>query len=128
MRHSCSGFATGSERSITCCTSVKIAVVAPMPSPSVINAVAVKPGDLWSWRRACLKSDSMLSPSACALNAGASGAPSLLRYKYAVYGKKDPAGCPLLVWSVRKRTLAVTAAGTLCIPDPDAHLTCINPE
>jgi hypothetical protein len=45
MRQSCSGRTTGSDRSITCCTSVKITVVAPMPRARVRTATAVKPGD-----------------------------------------------------------------------------------
>ena len=36
---------------MTACTSVKIAVVAPIPSASVITAVSAKPGDLRSWRK-----------------------------------------------------------------------------
>jgi len=41
MRQSWSGRATGGERSITCCTSVKIAVVAPMPRARVRTATMV---------------------------------------------------------------------------------------
>jgi hypothetical protein len=61
MRQSCSGSAPGIELSITCCTSVKMAVVAPMPSASVSTAVRVKPGDLRNRRNACKKSASMIS-------------------------------------------------------------------
>ena len=43
---------TGSERSRMPWTSVKMAVLAPMPSASVITAVSVKPGDLRNWRNA----------------------------------------------------------------------------
>jgi len=43
---------TGSDFNITWCTSVKIAVVAPIPSASVITAVAVNPGALRSCRSA----------------------------------------------------------------------------
>ena len=55
------GFVTGSDFSITCCTSVKIAVVAPIPSPSVTTAVAVNPGDFLSCRNACLSSGNTLA-------------------------------------------------------------------
>jgi hypothetical protein len=46
IRHNSSGFVTGSDFSITWCTSVKIAVVAPIPRASVITAVAANPGAL----------------------------------------------------------------------------------
>src|SRR6185437_4582166 len=44
MRISWLGVTTGSDFSSTACTSVKIAVVAPMPSASVNIAVIVNPG------------------------------------------------------------------------------------
>ena len=43
-------------------TTVKIAVVAPMPSAIVITAVKVNPGDFQSWRRANLKSFMSFGP------------------------------------------------------------------
>ena len=46
------GSATGRERSITASTSVKIAVVPPIPSASVSTAAAVKTGDIRSRRTA----------------------------------------------------------------------------
>jgi hypothetical protein len=52
MRHNSCGLVTGSDLSITCCTRVKIAVVAPIPSPSVNTAVAVNPGDFRNCRNA----------------------------------------------------------------------------
>jgi hypothetical protein len=44
--------ATGSDFSMTACTSVKIAVFAPTPMASVNTAVRVNPGALRSWRAA----------------------------------------------------------------------------
>src|SRR5271169_2826263 len=55
---SSSGFVTGSDFSITWCTSVKIAVVAPIPSASVTTAVVVTPGAFRSCRNASRKSPS----------------------------------------------------------------------
>src|SRR5215831_19159944 len=49
---SSSGFVTGSDFSITWCTSVKMAVVAPIPSASVTTAVVVTPGAFRSCRNA----------------------------------------------------------------------------
>src|ERR1700722_5038447 len=54
--HNCSGFVTGSDFSITWCTSVKIAVAAPIPGASVLTPVAVPPGSFRSWRSAARKS------------------------------------------------------------------------
>src|SRR5690348_11656185 len=54
--HNSCGFATGSDFSITWCTSVKIAVVAPIPSARVITAVVVTPGAFRSCRSASRKS------------------------------------------------------------------------
>src|SRR5580700_10002777 len=54
--HNSSGLVTGSDFSITWCTRVKIAVVAPIPSASVITAVVVIPGALRSCRSASRKS------------------------------------------------------------------------
>ena len=62
IRHRSSGFATGSDFSITWCTSVKIAVVAPMPNASVITAVAVNPGAFRSCRSASRKSATIRPP------------------------------------------------------------------
>src|ERR1700733_2771037 len=59
MRHSSSGFDTGRDFSITWCTSVKIAVVAPIPSASVTTAVVVNPGTFRSCRSASRKSASI---------------------------------------------------------------------
>jgi hypothetical protein len=42
IRHNSPGLVTGSDFNITWCTSVKIAVVAPIPSASVIKAVVAK--------------------------------------------------------------------------------------
>src|SRR5262249_52674114 len=56
--HNSSGFVTGSDFSITWCTSVKMAVVAPMPSASVITAVVVTAGVFRSCRSASRKSPS----------------------------------------------------------------------
>jgi hypothetical protein len=50
MRHSSSGFVTGSDFNITWCTSVKIAIVTPIPNASVITAVVVNPGTFRSCR------------------------------------------------------------------------------
>ncbi len=52
MRKSWDGSATGNERSRMPCTRVKMAVLAPMPSASVMTAVSVKPGALRNWRNA----------------------------------------------------------------------------
>jgi hypothetical protein len=46
----CSGFGYASGRRITPLTIEKIAVLAPMPSASVISAMAVNPGDRMSDR------------------------------------------------------------------------------
>ena len=59
IRHSSPGLVTGSDFNITWCTSVKIAVVAPIPSASVIKAVAVNPGAFRSCRSASRKSVSI---------------------------------------------------------------------
>src|SRR5580704_18976538 len=59
MRQSSSGFVTGSDFNITWCTSVKIAVVAPIPNASVITAVAVNPGAFRNCRSASRKSASI---------------------------------------------------------------------
>jgi hypothetical protein len=59
---SSSALVTGRDFSITWCTSVKIAVVAPIPSASVIIAVAVKPGAFRSCGSASRKS-AVISPS-----------------------------------------------------------------
>ena len=61
IRHSSSGFVTGSDFSITWCTSVKIAVVAPMPRASVMTAVAVNPGAFRSCRSASRSPPAFLS-------------------------------------------------------------------
>src|SRR5579871_113585 len=55
-RYKVAGFETGSERSRIACTSVKIAVLAPMPRETVRITVAANPGDLASWRMASRKS------------------------------------------------------------------------
>src|SRR5215831_5094285 len=55
---SSSGFVTGSDFSITWCTSVNMAVVAPIPSASVTTAVVVTPGAFRSCRNASRKSAS----------------------------------------------------------------------
>src|SRR5215468_1882638 len=60
--HNSSGLVTGSDFSITCCTSVKIAVVAPIPSARVITAVVVNPGALRICRNASRKSASINPP------------------------------------------------------------------
>src|ERR1051326_2421457 len=44
IRHNSSGLVTGNDFNITWCTSVKIAVVAPIPRVGVIPAVVVPPG------------------------------------------------------------------------------------
>ena len=49
---SCSGWSNGNGRSSTSYTSVKIAVVAPIPTASVRTAVAINPGALASCRSA----------------------------------------------------------------------------
>jgi hypothetical protein len=67
MRKSSSGFVTGSDFNITWCTSVKIAVVAPIPNASVITAVIVNPGAFRSCRSASRKSAS-IRPSQPACN------------------------------------------------------------
>jgi hypothetical protein len=48
----CEGSGTGSGRSTTAWTALKIAAVDPMPSASVMSATAVRPGVLLSWRTA----------------------------------------------------------------------------
>src|SRR5215467_7615285 len=55
---SSSGFVTGSDFSITWCTRVKMAVVAPIPSVRVTTAVVVTPGAFRSCRNASRKSAS----------------------------------------------------------------------
>jgi hypothetical protein len=60
--HSSSGLATGSDFNITWCTSVKIAVVAPIPSASVITAVLVNPGAFRNCRIAFRKPSIYLPP------------------------------------------------------------------
>ena len=52
IRYKPSGSATGSDRIITACMSVKIAVVPPMPIDNVKTAAAVKTGERRNWRRA----------------------------------------------------------------------------
>src|SRR3984893_431604 len=69
MRQSSSGFATGSDFNITWCTSVKIAVVAPIPSASVITAVVVNPSAFRSCRSASRKSAS-IRPSCFVFESG----------------------------------------------------------
>src|SRR5438067_6718300 len=69
IRHSSPGLVTGSDFSITWCTSVKIAVVAPIPSASVIRAVVVNPGALRSCRTASRKSASIHAPATLTLRA-----------------------------------------------------------
>src|SRR5206468_6639628 len=64
-RHNSSGLVTGSDFSITWCTSVKIAVVAPIPSPSVMSAVVVTPGAFRNCRTASRKSGSKCPPQRC---------------------------------------------------------------
>ena len=49
---SCSGWATGRDRSISVLINVKIAVFAPMPSASEMTATAVNPGERRSVRAA----------------------------------------------------------------------------
>ena len=49
-RRSESGYGRGESSNV--CTTLKIAVLAPMPSASVRIATAAKPGALSSWRRA----------------------------------------------------------------------------
>src|SRR5207248_8796326 len=56
---SSSGFVTGSDFSITWCTSVKMAVVAPIPSVSVTTAVVVTAGAFRRCRQAFRKSGSI---------------------------------------------------------------------
>src|SRR5215471_4780066 len=56
--HNSSGFVTGSDFSITWCTSVKMAVVAPIPSASVTTAVVVTPGVFRSCRNPSRRSAS----------------------------------------------------------------------
>jgi hypothetical protein len=51
-RTSSLGRSTGSMRSSTWSKSVKTAVLAPMPSASVMIATNVNPGDLRNWRSA----------------------------------------------------------------------------
>src|ERR1700733_10558094 len=62
MRHNSCGFVTGSDRSMTCSTSEKIPVVAPIPRARVNAAVIVKPGNLRNCRNASLKSANMSPP------------------------------------------------------------------
>src|ERR1700722_482706 len=52
----------------------KIAVVAPMPKASMSTAVAVKPGDLLSWRNANLRSKRSLCIATLILHTYALGA------------------------------------------------------
>ncbi len=52
MRYRREGSLTGSERSMTAWTSVKMAVVPPMPSASVSTAVMVKTRATQNWRSA----------------------------------------------------------------------------
>ena len=61
--HNSSGLVTGSDFSITWCMSVKIAVVAPIPSVRVITAVAVTPRVFRSCRNASRKSISTGAPN-----------------------------------------------------------------
>jgi len=63
MRHNSAGLVTGSDFNITWCTRVKIAVVAPIPSASIIRAVAVNPGAFRNCRAASRKSASMRPPA-----------------------------------------------------------------
>ncbi|PYV23388.1 MAG: hypothetical protein DMG24_14080 [Acidobacteria bacterium] len=56
----CCGRATGSERSSTASSTVKIAMFAPIPRASVSTATAVKPGFFASTRRPYLKSCSIV--------------------------------------------------------------------
>src|SRR5580693_8577167 len=60
--HNSSGLVTGSDFSITWCTRVKMAVVAPIPSVRVMTAVAVTPGVLRSCRNASRNSISIVVP------------------------------------------------------------------
>src|ERR1700722_11412835 len=62
IRHNSSGFVTGNDFSITWCTSVKIAVVAPIPNANVITAVAVNPGSFRNCRSASRKSANTSPP------------------------------------------------------------------
>jgi hypothetical protein len=52
IRTSRSGLRYGSGRSNTALTTLKIAVLAPMPNASVSTATAVKPGFFSNWRKA----------------------------------------------------------------------------
>ena len=61
IRHNSSGFVTGSDLSITWCTSVKMAVVAPIPRANVITTVAANPGERRSCRKECFKSPTIYS-------------------------------------------------------------------
>src|SRR5262249_48576811 len=56
MLTSCSACGYGNGSKSAASTTVKIAVVAPMPSAIVITAMKVNPGDFRSWRRANLRS------------------------------------------------------------------------
>src|SRR5215471_8847889 len=56
MLTSCSACGYGKGSKSVASTTVKIAVVAPIPSAIVITAVKVNPGDFQSWRRANLRS------------------------------------------------------------------------
>src|SRR5258705_7213097 len=60
------GSGYGSGRTNTALITLKMAVLAPMQSASVITAMMVKPGDFRSWRRA--KRRSFISFSAQRLN------------------------------------------------------------
>src|ERR1700722_11594517 len=50
-RNSIFGSATGNDFINTACTSVKIAVFAPIPSASVSTTVIAYPGDFRNWRK-----------------------------------------------------------------------------
>src|SRR5215472_12887815 len=56
MLTSCSACGYGKGSKSVASTTVKIAVVAPIPSAIVVTAVKVNPGDFQSWRRANLRS------------------------------------------------------------------------
>src|SRR4029434_8404520 len=61
MRTSCSGFSKGSGLRRTASKTVKMAVLAPIPSARVRTAIRVNPGDFLSSRRAKRKSVSIRS-------------------------------------------------------------------
>src|SRR5215469_6927751 len=56
MLTSCSACGYGKGSKSVASTTVKVAVVPPIPSAIVITAVKVNPGDFQSWRRANLRS------------------------------------------------------------------------